>query len=262
MSASQLFDKEDCIDNDYYLSLLRPLTLDDVERKDITSNLNNVSKYVTVGHELYLKKAHVDTLIEIMGIPMHDNGRFRQSNHALSGLVDSWSSVERLPFQACLKEIVNYRGFSADRKPTRYQSIHAKLAAQYTLESDALTQKALDKITAKLQACLSVHNEKVNNTLHSVAVDLKVDDEWLDGELTAAEKQTVGDAKTQIDDIDAQIKALELQASTLRQTSYQTRRDRIEQVLKKELGTQGLLALTALADKQPSHAKRRLRLGH
>jgi len=111
-----LFSVEEAVSHNI-ITLLRDITLDDVDAKDLTNELDANLKYVScvsVGKALTLKQDVIDSLIDAMGIEISIDKRFTCGSDQLSGITDGWDSRKPTVYVARAKTEIKFTGLRSE----------------------------------------------------------------------------------------------------------------------------------------------------
>lgn len=246
-----LFSVEEAVSHNI-ITLLRDITLDDVDAKDLTNELDANLKYVScvsVGKALTLKQDVIDSLIDAMGIEISIDKRFTCGSDQLSGITDGWDSRKPTVYVARAKTEIKFTGLRSEAtKKKRYLDTIDSTTVKFNENAEDIIADALAKMTKALKRLVIESNNKAKETIERVLVNLDVKEGVFDKLLCDADKNEVADIAKETQSLEGQIKDLKAKLKAKKDREYSVKRTSIKNYLSESLGEKGVEMLNSLDD--------------
>ena len=240
------------------ITLLRDITLDDVDAKDLTNDLDANLKYVScvsVGKALTLKQDVIDSLIDAMGIEISIDKRFTCGSDQLSGITDGWNSRKQTVYAARAKTELKFTGLRSEAtKKKRYLDTIDSTTVKYNENAEDIIANALAKMTKALKRLVIENNNKAKEQIKRVLVNLNVDKAVFDVVLSAEEKIEVAELDEEERALNDQISMLKVKLKHNKDKVYNLKRKGLRGELCKQLSNKGLEMLESLDPIMPDES--------
>jgi hypothetical protein len=238
-----LFATEPTVNNQFFINLARPLTIDDVDMvnfQHLPESHKSISSFIYIGLHISLKQSIVDELLVITKVNTRESGRY-YDNGALGNITDEWSAQKPTVVDAQSRAAVKFTGRKTEDSKqkhllTEIESVKSLWAAQkYDKRIEAL--HAIEK---HLTDFFSKNNERVTETIRDIIVEQKVGDKWFEAKFSENDKTTVELNNTNINQFEKEIATLQAKIIASKASNYIIKRETLECAIinDKDMGSQ------------------------